>query len=350
MKKNRRDQASEQIKHYIRSHRMEPGELLAPVRALSDHFEVSRDAAWRALQRLQEEDWISARANRRYEISADLYTRILSSLRVKGVFTGISYIHFSGYRRLADSLRRQCRYHNMEFRTTLLPMGEKPDESIWDDCDVLLVDSVSSRSILEHFPKFKVPVIGLDAEYSNRYHLNIVTDHHLGGRMVAERLISDGSKRVHVVHFQDSESMPRIKARIDGFRQVWLESGRSEKDLHLKAIKFAQNNFDLALNVREELLNFDGKGDFFVTDGTLAITHLEILDHLGYSVPDNLRLIGYDSAQTGETTNPPMTTIQQDMDTIACKAIERMGEYTGPHKGKTELIRIPPILVERISG
>ena len=53
LKKNRRDQACEAIKHYIRSHRLNAGELLPPVRALSEHFGVSRDAAWRALQQLQ---------------------------------------------------------------------------------------------------------------------------------------------------------------------------------------------------------------------------------------------------------------------------------------------------------
>ncbi|HSH09836.1 MAG TPA: substrate-binding domain-containing protein [Oceanipulchritudo sp.] len=348
VKPNRRDRACEAIKHYIRSHRLPPGELLPPVRAISEHFEVSRDAAWRALRELETEGWVRARANRRYEISEEVYSRILRSIKVKVLFTGRNYIHFTGNRRLADALRRECAYHNIELSISLLPMNAKPDPSVWEDCEILMIDSGSSREVLTHCPEFKVPVIGLDAEYSDRYHLNIVTDHNLGGRMVAERLIQKGSNRVRIVHFEKSPA--RIHARIEGFRQVWLESGKEESHLMVRTIPWTANNFEVALNVQRELQDFDGDSDFFITDGKLAVTYLDMLDHLKFSVPEKIRLVGYDSSQMGGLTTPPMTTIQQDMDRIAEMAVARLPEVARPHEGLTELVRIPPILVERISG
>jgi DNA-binding LacI/PurR family transcriptional regulator len=347
LKKNRRDQASEAIKHYIRSHRLKAGELLPPVRALSEHFEVSRDAAWRAMQQLQEEGWINARPNRRYEISEDVYTRILGSLKVKAVFTGRNYINFTGFRRLADALKRECRYHNMDLAIELVPLDTKPPKHVWDNCDVLLTDSDSSGGMLKHFSTFKVPVIGLDAEYSDRYHLNIVTDHHMGGRMVAEHLLKKGSKRACMVYFQNPPA--RIKARLEGFRQVWLESGKPEKSLSSKVIEWRQNHFEVSLGVDKQLETFDRKTDLFVTDGNLAVCLLDVLEHRKIAVPEDVRLIGYDATQMGGLTNPPMTSIQQDMDKIAEAAVARMAEVSAS-KGGSELVRIPPHLVERISG
>jgi DNA-binding LacI/PurR family transcriptional regulator len=347
-KLNRRDRAGEQIKHYIRSRRLPPGDLLPPVRALAEHFGVSRDAAWRALRELQDEGWISARANRRYEIAKDVYTRILGSLKVKALFTGGTYIRFSGFRRLADSLKQECHHHNMELSISLLPIDKEPDDSVWEGCDVLLIDADSSPLFLKHFKKFKVPVIGLDAEYSNRYHLNIVTDHYAGGRLAAERLIRNGSRKACIVHFE--KPPPRIQARVDGFRQVWLESGKPESSLATHEVKWSHNSFEVALNVSKDLHSFNGGSDLFITDGKLAVTYLDILDYLKVSVPEDVRLIGYDGAQMGGTTNPPMTAIQQDMDLMARTAANRIGECTGSHSGNTEVVRIPPHLIERISG
>ena len=114
-----------------------------------------------------------------------------------------------------DRDEAQQRFHNalqlLPLGIELVPLDTKPPKRVWDNCDVLLIDSDSSRGILKHFAKFKVPVIGLDAEYSDRYHLNIVTDHHMGGRMVAERLLEKGSKKACMVYFQNAPA--RITAR-----------------------------------------------------------------------------------------------------------------------------------------
>jgi DNA-binding LacI/PurR family transcriptional regulator len=347
-KPNRRDSAREAVKAYIRGHSLRPGELLPPVRALSEHFGLSRDAIWRALLQLQEEGWIKARANKRYEVSEEVYSRILRSLTVKAIFTGRNSINFTGFRRLADALKGECQRSNMDLRISLLPLNETPADAIWSDCDVMLIDSESSRGFLRVFPDFKVPVIGLDAEYSDRYLMNVVTDHHMGGRMVAERMIRQGSTSVTVVHFEEPQN--RIQARIDGFQQVWLESGRPTSSLRMRSVKWSPNHFETALHVQKELRGFKGESDFFITDGRLAAQFLDILDYLKFSIPRDLRLIGYDGAQSGEVTNPPMTVIQQDMEKIASVAVARMSTLIRGEQGVGELVRVDPRLVARISG
>ncbi len=347
---NRRDAAVDQIKHFIRANRVQPGERLPTVRKLSEHFGATRDSVWRALRQMQDEGWLEVLPNKRYTTSKHLHTKILKSFRVRAIFSGAGYIYFSGFRRLADALTRLCHYHNLELKIDLLPLKAKPQKKVWKDCDILLVDSDSSGALLETFEDFSIPVIGLDADYSERYHANIVTDHHLGGRMVAEAFLQHHTRKASVVYHAGSENKARIVARLDGFRHTWLEAGRSEKSLSIVPIPWSRSSFEVALLVQAYLEKNPAHGTYFVTDGRLATSFLEVLSYQSVHVPKEAALIGYDGAQRGELTDPPMTTIQQDMERIAESAIRWIQKIaSGDHTGSGELERIAPVLVKRSS-
>ncbi|MEY4488958.1 MAG: hypothetical protein RIQ79_1466 [Verrucomicrobiota bacterium] len=346
---NRRDAASDQIKHFIRSNRLGPGERLPTVRKMSEHFEITRDAVWRALRQLQKEEWLEVLPNKRYTVSEKLYSRILRSIRVKAVFSGEGYIYFSGFRRLADALSRECRYNNIDLHIDLLPLGKAPEASVWESCDILMMDSDSSRAFLKTFEKFPVPVIGLDANYSDLYKANIVTDHHLGGRIAAEAMLRKGSREAVMVYHAGSENNPRVGARIDGFRQTWLEGGRSIESITLVPIEWSRSSFEIALKVQAYLEKIPASGSYFVTDGRLATNFLEVLAYQRVAVPDTVGLIGYDGAQRGELTDPPMTTIQQDMDRIALSAVRWIREIASGKDETKVLERIAPVMVTRAS-
>jgi len=345
---NRRETAVNQIKHFMQSNRFHPGDRLPTVRKLSEHLGVTRDSVWRALRQMQTEEWLEVLPNKRYVASKQLHAKILRSVRVHAVFSGEGYIYFSGFRRLADALTQLCHYHNFNLKIDLLPTGAKPQKKIWKDTDVMLVDSDSSGRLLEAFDDFPVPVIGLDADYSDRYCANVVTDHGLGGRMVAEAVLKTRARKATVVYHGGSENKARIMARIDGFKNAWLEAGRSESMLSIVPIAWSNSSFEVSLLVQQFLQSHPAHGMYFVTDGRLATSFLEVLAYQGVRVPKEASLIGYDGAQMGELTYPPMTTIQQDMELIAEKAIAwiekvRLG---GPiTEGVVE--RIPPVFVAR---
>lgn len=346
---NRRDAASDQIKHFIRSNRLGPGERLPTVRKLSEHFEITRDAVWRALRQLQKEEWLDVLPNKRYTVSDKLYSRILRSIRVKAIFAGENYIYFSGFRRLADALSRECRYNNIDLHIQLLPLKTAPETAVWENCDLLMMDSESSLSFLKAFKTFPVPVIGLDANYSDLYRANIVTDHHLGGRIAAEAMLKKGSREAVVVYHAGSENNPRVSARIEGFRHAWLEGGRSIESMTLVPIEWSPSSFEIALKVQAYLDKVPARGSYFVTDGRLATSFIEVLAYKRVAVPDTVGVIGYDGAQKGELTDPPMTTIQQDMDRIAASAVRRIREIACGNEETKVLERIAPVMVTRAS-
>jgi len=345
----RRDAACSQIQHFIRANQLQPGDRLPPVRKMSESFQLSRDSVWRALRQLHEEEWLDLLPNKRYIVSKSLYTNILKSMTVRALFCGKGYINFSGFRRLADSLTRECHYYNLDLKIELIPLHTIPAPEVWNSCDFLMVDSNSSGRLLETFDEFPVPVIGLDANFSDRYDANIVTDHLLGGRIAAEAMIKKEATSATILYYKGSENNPRVAPRIEGFRQAWLESGRDDTKLTVVPIPWSNSSFEVALNVRDYLKENPPAGDYFITDGQLATNFIEVVSYLGVPVPDAVRVIGYDGVQLGELTHPPMTTIQQDMDRIAQSAVACIRKNHASSKGKGQLKRIPPLLVQRDS-
>jgi DNA-binding LacI/PurR family transcriptional regulator len=202
---------------------------------------------------------------------------------------------------------------------------------------------------LETFETFPVPVIGLDANFSERYHANIVTDHHAGGRLAARQILNRGAEQASVIYHGGSENNPRVSARLAGFRQEWLEAGRPENSLFLAAIPWSQNPFEISLNVQAFLEQHQLRGPCFINDGRLATSFLEVLAYRDIAIPAEVAVIGYDGAQGGELTDPPMTTIQQDMERIAHSAISWVQKISESHDRTGVLERIPPHLVERKS-
>jgi hypothetical protein len=344
---SRREAAAEQIKHFIRANRLEPGERMPTVRQMSARFGITRDSVWRALRQLHEEGWLEVLPNKRYATSKKLYTQILRSISVRALFTGKGYIYFSGFRRLADALTRLSRYHNIDLHIELLPLKTKPDPGVWEGCDLFMVDSDCSGPLIEAFRDFPVPVIGLDADHNERFHANIVTDHHQGGRMAAEAVLLRGAEETSILTHAGSEGNPRVAARIEGFREAWLEAGKPEDSLAVVAIPWSESSFEIALNVQAYLESNRVHGTYFVNDGRLANGFLEVLAYRGIAVPGDVAVIGYDGAQRGELTDPPMTTVQQDMERIAHSAIGWVHKITKGHEGTGMVERVPPLLVKR---
>ena len=68
---------------------------------------------------------------------------------------------------------------------------------------------------------------------------------------------------------------------------------------------------------------------------------------LAFGRADQVAQAGVFGAQRSELTDPPMTTIQQDMDRIAVSAVHWIREITSGHREKKGFDRIPPVMITR---
>ena len=122
---------------------------------------------------------------------------------------------------------------------------------------------------------------------------------------------------------RDYRMASTIQQRRDGFLNALTEYGRScGGDFELTILP----DYKLAKEKVREFLSekgccFDG---IFTTNDMMALGAMHALAEAGYSVPGQVKIVGFDNVSLSEFCNPPMTTIAQDTEQMALAAGEAL--------------------------
>ncbi len=168
-----------------------------------------------------------------------------------------------------------------------------------------------------------LPVVYLDRVTPDDDIVTVGSDNVEGGRLAARALLDAGS--THPVVLCDSGDLAvlsTINNRIKGFTEVMLENGAdwSRRDIILTPMTIAETR----KNVYREVKNgrrFDG---IFATLDVGAIGAMSGLEDAGLRVPDDVNVVGYDDISFCEYCKPALTTIRQDVSSLAAAAAEAL--------------------------
>lgn len=128
-------------------------------------------------------------------------------------------------------------------------------------------------------------------------------DNHLGGRRATEHLISRGCRRIATI--AGPLDMAAGVDRLTGWRQALAEA-------HLSDEAMVRGDFTSASGAAamERLLeahpDIDG---IFAASDLMAAGALSVLARRGRSVPDDIKVIGFDDLGVASSTAPPLTTM-----------------------------------------
>jgi DNA-binding LacI/PurR family transcriptional regulator len=148
----------------------------------------------------------------------------------------------------------------------------------------------------------------------------ISVDDHAGGRLAAEHLIAQGHKRCGYIYFgqlPDYSIHPEVE-RLAGFREALAEHGLSLPDEYIKYVPVSR------VGIREklaELFNLpEPPTGVFAPSDDLAIRIVHRARELGWNVPDQLSVIGYDGIEIAEHID--LSTISQRLTESGRLAVE----------------------------
>ena len=97
------------------------------------------------------------------------------------------------------------------------------------------------------------------------------------------------------------------------------------------------------------LSNYKELTSLFATTDEVAMGALSAIWKMGLRVPDDISVIGFDDNTTSAMTAPPLTTIHQPIDDIACLAVKLLIEKIDNPNSKPVDIVLPTKLVVRDS-
>jgi DNA-binding LacI/PurR family transcriptional regulator len=134
--------------------------------------------------------------------------------------------------------------------------------------------------------------------------------------LVAEHLLALGHRRIAVLTTVSGEargpSRPIFGDRVDGFRRVVRAAGRSTGEIEIVT---APDNARAAGRdaIAPLLRSAEPPTAVFAVTDILALGALDAAHAAGRAVPGELSVAGYDGIAAGETSDPPLTTITQDL-------------------------------------
>jgi DNA-binding LacI/PurR family transcriptional regulator len=208
---------------------------------------------------------------------------------------------------------------------------------------VIVIGQSDQSATLDQVARRYCPLVVWGGHSKGQVHCSVGSDNRAGGAMAATHLIERGCKRF--AFFGDPRAL-EIGQRLEGCQAALEKAGLIDQLSVLPAHLVAQaSDSDIAgfFSVESEL----PQGIVAASD-VIAMSTLRILSELGISVPEAVKIVGFDGLALSEQTVPRLSTVKQDLTTGARNLVDLLlrriaGEETGS-------VVMTPELVVRMSS
>ena len=195
---------------------------------------------------------------------------------------------------------------------------------------------------IEDYIGLDLPICSLDRKLSDTIPY-VCCDNYHGGALATRHLLSKGCKKL--LHISGSLEITMLSnRRTDAFIDVCMES-----DIPYVAYELPDSsviNFNEEDYLRDILeRNPDCDGVFATSDITAAMV-VSIALSMKRSIPENLKIVGFDGSLMSDLVFPKLTSIQQPLDAICRYAVEYLVRQINGETIPNQTI-LPVSLLER---
>ncbi|MDE7218126.1 MAG: LacI family transcriptional regulator [Oscillospiraceae bacterium] len=160
--------------------------------------------------------------------------------------------------------------------------------------------------------KLDVPVVAVTRRAENLD--SVYADHPRAGAMVAEHLIQRGFERFLFIGKEDD-------GKYVGFHQTMVAGGLAGRTGNL----VYQGYMQLKAALRDWLRGSGGgRAAVFAGNDIYALQVLAALREFGFSVPEDVGVIGFDDTSMGRYLNPRLSSVSQPIERMAREAVSRL--------------------------
>lgn len=192
------------------------------------------------------------------------------------------------------------------------------------------------------FEQVEIPVITMERFLDNGTAC-VECDNKQGGELAAQKLIACGCKNLLHIGTIGTVHMP-ADMRTEGFREVCQRQGIAFVELSTEEEQYNNMEYDELL---ESVLRKYPKTDgMFLSSDVMAAQALQICRKLGISVPDQMKIIGFDDVNIASLTTPQLTTIHQPVKEMAEIAVNLLHDAVSGKLVPKRTV-LPVCLIER---
>ncbi|MDX8045297.1 LacI family DNA-binding transcriptional regulator [Gracilibacillus sp. S3-1-1] len=162
-----------------------------------------------------------------------------------------------------------------------------------------------------------LPAIAIDHYLGKNIHV-ISSNNYQGGEIATNELIQSGCKKIIHINGPSQLKTPANDRRY-AYEAVLRERGRDPIVYETPSVAFLEENINVIEQLFREHPDVDG---IFASDDLLALKIIQYAEGLGYHIPNDLKVIGYDGTELIRSISPQLTTIIQPVLLIAESAVK----------------------------
>ncbi len=192
------------------------------------------------------------------------------------------------------------------------------------------------------FEQVEIPVITMERFLDNGTAC-VECDNKQGGELAAQKLIACGCKNLLHIGTIGTVHMP-ADMRTEGFREVCQRQGIAFVELSTEEEQYNNMEYDELLD--SVLRKYPKTDGMFLSSDVMAAQALQICRKLGISVPDQMKIIGFDDVNIASLTTPQLTTIHQPVKEMAEIAVNLLHDAASGKLVPKRTV-LPVCLIER---
>lgn len=341
-------------------HTSRPGERFLSEHQVTMRFDVSRPTASRALTELCRDGLVERRVGSGTFVSDNPSADPRERLRSVGLLlSGLGSTEV--WDPLAAQVNRVCSSLGLSLRMgppsppqddvlftrdqALDLIGQEINGVIFAPLENVPDRERENRRICKMFTAARIPVVLIDRDIVNfpeRSEFDVVgVDNVRGGAQLAEHLVSRGYRSP--VYFSRPQHPSTTDQRVAGCAVTFLARG-----VHVPAgwhVEADPGDGELVAR-----LMTDRSPDVVIAaNDHTAARLIQTLARLGYSVPEDVAVTGFDDTPYSALLSVPLTTVRQSFEAIARAAVRTLFERIGEPEAAAREILLPPQLVVRES-
>ena len=187
-----------------------------------------------------------------------------------------------------------------------------------------------------------IPCVTIDHMFNNRS--SIISDNLSGIRMLVDRAVALGHRRIAYIHGQRNSSV--TENRIRGFYRAMEAHGLSVPEGYV-----IHGRYDDIENIRSRLMALLERPDrpscILLPDDASYFGALDTIREQGLRIPEDISVAGYDGIRSVQAIHPRLTTVRQNSDAMGREAALRLIDHIDhPNTSISVSVMIPTTLVE----
>lgn len=186
-----------------------------------------------------------------------------------------------------------------------------------------------------------LPVVTIDHTFDNCS--AVMSDNVRGMRDIVNYVYQCGHRRIAFLHGAPSSV---TSCRLASFYRTCEELGLQATDDNV--IECDYHDIDRAEMLTRQLMQRRSRPTCIIyPDDITAISGISVIRDMGYRVPDDVSVVGYDGIAFGQSVHPKLTTLKQDVVTMGSDAAhDLIDQIEHPKSAIKKITTVPGMLIE----